>query len=80
MSDEEEKKSSEAEDPFEVNCTKQFSTKNLRNTNTNTDGLHKIVFHQESAKYKLKNNNFSTLSLNFAPFEKMSTRGRLRSG
>ena len=50
MANEEEKKSSEAEDPFEVNCTKQFSTKNLRNTNTNTDGLHEIVFHQEPEK------------------------------
>ena len=34
VADQEEKESTEAEDPFEVNCTKQFPTKNLRNTNT----------------------------------------------
>ena len=32
MADEEENESSKAEDPFEVDCTKKFPTKNLRNT------------------------------------------------
>ena len=32
MADKEENESSKAEDPFEVDCTKKFPTKNLRNT------------------------------------------------
>ena len=72
VADEEEKESNEAEDLFEMDCTKQFSTKNLRNTNTNTGELQKPLPN--------KKNIFSTLSLIFAPLEKTSTRGRLRSG
>ena len=62
MADEEKKKSCKAQDSFEVNLAKQFSTKNLRNP------------------IKREENNFHTLSLIFAPLEKMSTKGRLRSG